>query len=223
MLLQANGTTLAVARKPRAPQQLGVGWASTTCCGLPGDGNTKLLSAGTARGRPAVDHSAARVPAAHAGVSHVLSPSLWCQWVPRKLGLLSPGLSHQKLTSQEVAVKLSLHFSVVPPSSACCLLPHSAWGGKDRGAGADWLLWLWNGTVWECGTEVPSSSQHSAGRPGVLGRAKGCGERAGSAAGVAQVTLPRYFLPVLFPRAGAVRFGSWEGSPQGAGMIHRLN
>lgn len=57
--------------------------------------------------------------------------------------------------------------------------------------------------------------------PGVLGRAKGCGERAGSASGVAQGTLPGYFLLVLFPRAGAVRFGSWEGSPQGVGMIHR--
>lgn len=79
MLLQANGTILAVTGEPRAPRQLAVGWASTTCCALPGDGNAKLLSAGAARGRPAVHHLAAGVPAAHAGVSLVLSPSLWPQ------------------------------------------------------------------------------------------------------------------------------------------------
>lgn len=73
---------------------------------------------------------------------------------------------------------------------------------------------------WGCGTKGPSSSQHSAGRLSVLGRAERCGEGAGSAAGVAQGILPGYFLPVLLPRAGAVRFGSWEESPQGTGMIH---
>lgn len=57
----------------------------------------------------------------------------------------------------------------------------------------------------------------------MLGRAEGGGEGAGNAAGAAQGTLPGLFLPVLFPRAGTVRFGSWEGSPQGVGMIHRLN
>lgn len=128
------------------------------------------------------------------------------------------GLLHGWISLWEhQCLQLCLYFSVVAASSACCLLPPLAWGGQDRGAGAALALQCHLG-MWQQGAEQMPASCRKARCAG-----QGRGLRAGSAAGVAQGMLPGYNLPMLFPRAGAVGFGSREGSPQGAGMIHRVN